>query len=344
MSIELGGRQVGEGHPCFLIAEVGTTCLGNLDMALALVEAGAKAGMDAIKFQLIDADQDSNPNASYDVVWGGEKKRANMREMFSRLEFMPGEWKTIAEACRKAGVVFFATVDYVAGVDLLEELGVPVHKIGAWDTTFRPLIEKIGSTGKPMIVDLGPTTREEIEDLETWYREVGGSTVIHLHDYHTDVPKEINLLAIKWLKDRGSEAGFSSPNTDNDVDFAALALGATMIEKRLVLDRNIQAFHVHESLEPEELADWCRRIRRVEQAIGVPTIRPSQKDKDGAAKYYRSICSMRDVKAGETFTPENLHGKRPGTGLPTSRLNEFWGRTARRDIPADTLITVEDVR
>jgi len=344
MSIELGGRQVGEGHPCFLIAEVGTTCLGNLDMALALVEAGAKAGMDAVKFQLIDADQDSNPNASYDVVWGGEKKRANMREMFSRLEFKPDEWKTIAEACRKAGVVFFATVDYVAGVDLLEELGVPVHKIGAWDTTFRPLIEKIGSTGKPMVVDLGPTTEAEIEDLEAWYNGAGGSTIIYLHDFHTDIAKEMNLLAIKWLKDRGSVAGFSSPNRDNDIDFATLTLGTTMIEKRLVLDRDIQAFHVHESLEPDELADWCRRIRRVEQAIGVPAILPSQKDKDGATKYYRSVCSIRDVKAGEVLSPENLHGKRPGTGIPTSRLGELWGKTAARDIPANTLITTEDVQ
>lgn len=343
-TIQIGSREIGRGQPCYLIAEVGTTCLGDIDMALRLVSAGASAGMDAVKFQVIDASQLSDDSATYEVMWEGKKSRVSMKEMFSRLEFSAEEWRQVKQACDDAGVDFFATVDYVAGVDLLEEVGVPVHKIGAWDSTFMPLIERIGQTGKPMFVDLGPTTQDEVDDISQWYHDAGGSAVLFLHDYHTEMDREMNMAAVRHLATRQpAPVGYSSPGHNHDLDFLALGLGATFLEKRLIIDRSIKAFHSHESLEPDELVNWVKRIRSAERAIGVEAIRPSAKDMEGRYAHYRSICTTKAVRKGETFTPENLHGKRPGTGMPTAKLPDLWGRKATRDVDADTLITMADV-
>lgn len=343
-TVTIGGRAIGPGEPCYLVTEVGTTCVGDLDKARQLIDAAAAAGMDAVKFQLIDPTQLSDTSVTYPVIVDGKETRVSMKEMFERLKFTPDEWRTVRDACAHAGLQFFATVDYVEGVDLLEALEVPVHKIGAWDGTFRPLVERIGATAKPMFVDLGPTSEAEMGDILHWYREAGGTAVLFLHDFHTADDREMNLRAVQYLNETQPwPAGFSSPARDDALDFAALALGARVIEKRLILDRSEAAFHAHESLEPQELKCWVERIRHVERALGRRAIAPSSDDRRMSRDYYRSICTLRTVRSGEAFSPENVGGKRPGTGLATARLPQVWGRRAKRDLPPDTLLTEEDL-
>ncbi len=342
--VRVGERTLGPGQPCFLAAEVGTTCLGDLDKALRLVAAAADAGMDACKFQLIDPGQLSDPGVTYTYRAGGETHVANMKEMFERLSFREDQWAAIAAACRERGLVFYATVDFLDGVDLLDRLGAPCHKIGAWDGTYRPLIEKIGRSGKPMFVDLGPTTLQEADDIVAWYRAAGGSAVLFLHDFHTSEDSEFNLRAIQALQARWPwPAGWSAPGRDHDLDFAALALGAHHVEKRLILSRSEKAFHADESLEPAELREWAARVRHVERALGRAELVPTRNDLAQSKLYYRSACTLVAVKAGEAFTPANLGGKRPGTGLGAARLPELWGRRAARDLAPDTLIGEGDL-
>jgi sialic acid synthase SpsE len=315
-----------------------------MDKALNLVRAGAQAGVDAVKFQVIDPDQLSDKSVSYGYVVDGKRVETNMQEMFQQLAFTEQQWQHISDACKAEGVHFFATVDYLDGVDMLERIGVPAHKMGAWDCTYRPLIEHIAATRKPLFVDLGPTTQSELDDIVRWFDAAGGDSLLLLHDFHTDVDSEMNLAAVRYLSANYPwPAGYSAPGLDHDLDFAALALGAGFIEKRLVLSRSEPAFHVHESLEPSELKEWVDRMRHVERAIGHEEIRPSQRDLDHSIEYYRSICALKPIKAGEVLTRENLGGKRPGTGLPTAKLPEIWGRTAARDLNADTLLSEEDV-
>tara|TARA_Y100000588_G_scaffold391502_1_gene500302 strand:- start:4261 stop:5235 length:975 start_codon:yes stop_codon:yes gene_type:complete len=322
---------------------VGTTCLGDIDMALDLVTAGAFAGVDAVKFQLIDPDQDSSESTEFKVRWEPSETAENMKDMFKKLEFRPDQWKTISNECKRAGVEFLATVDFEQGVDLLEKLGTPAHKIGAWDTTFKPLITRIAVTGKPMIVDLGPTSQEEIGKINDWFLSSGGKQILYLHDFHTDEPNEMNFGAIKHLQNTLPwPVGFSSPARNDDLDFLALGVGVDVIEKRLILDRSLRAFHSHESLEPNELKQWVERIRFAEKAIGCEEIQPSRKDLADSQKYYRSICTTKPVSKGELFTRDNLSGKRPGIGLPTERLSEFLGRRASRDIGKNTLLREAD--
>lgn len=340
----VGSRNIGASEPCYLIAEVGTTSAGDIEKALSLIRAAADAGVDAVKFQVIDPDQVSDAKATYPVIVDGRERRMNMKEMFERLRFSEAQWHAVAQACGACGVDFFATVDYLEGVDMLETIGVPAHKIGAWDVTYRQLIERVGRTGKPMFVDLGPTTEPEIEQLVRWHRDAGGGDVLFLHDFHTTLDTQMNLRAISHLRLKFPwPVGFSSPGLDHDLDFAALALGASFVEKRLILDRSQVAFHAHESLEPDEFKAWVSRMRHVERALGDAVIRPSDKDLEGARLYYRSLCTLRDVRQGDPFDASNLGGKRPGTGMPTSMMSKVLGRRAKRDLRTDTLITGEDV-
>jgi sialic acid synthase SpsE len=129
-SFTLGDRKIGADAPCYLIVEVGTTCMGDIDKALALVEKAKEAGVDAIKFQVIDPQQVSDPNATYLIVHNGQEQRVNMKEMFDKLVFTEEQWKRIIDACAKVGLDFFATVDYLEGVDMLDRLGAKFHKIG----------------------------------------------------------------------------------------------------------------------------------------------------------------------------------------------------------------------
>jgi sialic acid synthase SpsE len=341
--VAVGTRRIGAGERCYLIAEAGTTSGGDLDRAIALVHAAADAGMDAVKFQLIDPSQLSDPTVTYPMVVDGRVVQVNMKEMFEKLIFSERQWTQIAQAATDRGIQFFATVDYLAGVDVLERVGVPAHKIGAWDGTYRELIERIGRTGKPMFVDLGPTSEAEVDAILRWYRDAGGPAPLLLHDFHTDVNTQMNLRAIEYLRSRLPwPVGYSSPARDDDLDFAALGLGAAYIEKRLILDRRLPVFHAHESLEPVELGQWVARIRHVERALGRAAILPSDKDRDGARLYYRSVCTLRAIRKGETLDRTNLGAKRPGTGISAAQMGEVLGKRAARDMPADTLIVRED--
>lgn len=341
--VKFGGRSIGRGQPCYLVVEVGTTCMGDIEKALQLVAAVKEAGADAVKFQVIDPDQISDDDVTYPVNVIGKVTEVAMKAMFKKLVFDESSWRKIADKARVLGVDFFATVDFLDGVDMLERIGVNVHKIGAWDSTYKQLIEKIGMTGKPMFADLGPTSEKQVRDIVEWYTAAGGSAVLFMHDFHTQDDTQMNLLAIEKLNEMFPwPAGFSSPAHDHDLDIAALALGAAYLEKRLILSRSDFAFHAHESLEPNELKAWVQRIRHVERALGRAVIEPSENDRAESLKYYRSICSLKDIKCGEIYSDVNIGAKRPGTGLPTARMSEVIGRKATRDIPMNHLLSEGD--
>lgn len=338
-TIRIGERLIGPGQPCFLVVEVGTTCLGDLDNALKLVEAGADAGVDAMKFQVIDPEQLSDSEVEYQFSANGEIHRANMKEMFDRLQFSPKQWATIRDACHANGMLFFATVDYLGGVDLLEYLRVPVHKMGAWDVTYLPLVKKIAETGKPLFVDLGPATEQEVDDLVATFLKFGGKTVLFMHDFHTQDPAQMNMRTIDFLNAKYSwPAGFSSPGRNDDLDFLAIGLNAHYLEKRLILSRSLKAFHADESLEPHELKDWVSRVRRAEKAMGRSGIFPSRDDLRMSAEYYRSIVAAASITRGDTFDESKLSIKRPGRGIPSKQLEQIIGKRATRDLTINELL------
>lgn len=343
--ISLGAKDVGGENPCFLAAEAGTTCNGNLSMAKELIDLAADAGFDAIKFQTIGPDSnlsDKTVRYRYKTLDGWAEE--NMYEMFKGLVFQTAEWQEIARYTRSKRLIFFSTADYLEGVDTLEACDVPIHKSGSWDVTYEPLIIKMAKTGKPLMLDLGPAALADIVRFVELSRQYGTGAAILLHDFHTDVAAQMNMRNIPYLQEMfGLPVGFSAPGRQDDLDIIAVTLGADLIEKRITLSRKIPGHHHALSIEPSELKPWVERIRWAEASLGSREVRPSEADVADSQKYFRSICTLRPIRRGEPYTPENLDGKRPGDGIPTKYLDQFWGRSAPLDFEADRLLTWKDL-
>lgn len=342
--LDIGSRRIGDGHPVFCIAEAGTTANGDLDTAKELVRVAAEAGFDAVKFQTIDPEQLSDRTVVYRYKTVHGEARENMYEMFKSLVFTPEQWRELAATAVEAGILFFSTIDYPAGVDMLLDCGVPAFKIGSWDVTFDQLVERVARTGKPVLFDLGPTTLEEVVRAVAICRRQGNDRLLPLHDFHTPRHDEMHLRTIPFLKQTlGTPVGFSSPEREIDLDLLAVGLGANALEKRISLRRDSAGHHHVLCLEPGECRPWLQRIRAAESALGRPGVHPSPADLHDAAKYFRSLATAAPVARGEVFSWDNLDAKRPGTGIPMRQAELFIGRAARRDLPANTLLTWEDL-
>lgn len=342
--IDIGPKGVGDGHPVFCIAEAGTTANGNVETAKALIRVAAEAGFDAVKFQTIDPEQLSDRTVVYRYQTLEGEAEENMYEMFKGLTFSPEQWREMAKTAADVGILFFSTIDYPAGVDMLLDCGVPAFKVGSWDVTFDQLLVRLARTGKPILFDLGPATLEEVVRLVNLCQQHGNPRLLPLHDFHTSRPQEMNMRTIPFLKEvLRLPAGFSAPGRDGDLDVMAVALGTNVLEKRISLRRSSAGHHHALCLEPDECRPWIERIRRAELSLGQAGVFPSEADLRDAALYFRSLATCAPVRKGEPFSWNNLDAKRPGTGIAMRQAELFLGRPAKRDIPANTLITWEDL-
>ncbi len=341
--LDIGGTRIGDGHPVFCIAEVGTTANGNVETAKALIHVAAEAGFDAVKFQTIDPEQLSDRTLVYRYRTLTGEAEENMYEMFKSLVFTPEQWHELARTAAEAGILFFSTIDYPAGVDMLLDCGVPAFKVGAWDVTFDQLVIRLARTGKPIIFDLGPAPLEEVARFVHLCQEHGNSNLLALHNFHTPQPEEMHMRAIRFLKEGlGLPTGFSAPGRDADLDVMAVALGANALEKRITLARSSAGHHHVLCLEPAECRPWLERIRTAERSLGQAGIFPSQADLSDATHYYRSLATRAPIAKGALYSWDNLDAKRPGTGIPMRHAELFLGRAAKRDLPANTLLRWDD--
>jgi sialic acid synthase SpsE len=343
-TINIRDRKIGDGNPCFLVAEAGTTCNGEISIAKELIDVSAATGFDAVKFQTIWPEQISDKSVTYRYKTLDGWCEENMFEMFKQLTFRPEEWKALAEYALSKNIIFFSTIDYLEGVEILEDCNVPIYKLGSWDVTYEPLIIRIAEKEKTVMLDLGPAYLSDIVGFIELCREHGSDEIILMHDFHTMVPGEMNMRNISYLKTTfGTPVGFSSPDRNIDLDIIAVAKGANVIEKRITISRKLEGHHHVLCLEPKEIPSWNQRIRFAEEALGYKEIQPSEADLLDAKKYFRSICTTRSIRKGETYSADNLDGKRPGVGIPTRFLDVFLGRKAKKDLKKDTLLNWNDM-
>jgi sialic acid synthase SpsE len=342
--INIRDRKIGDGNACFLVAEAGTTCNGEISIAKELIDASAATGFDAVKFQTIWPEQISDKSITYRYKTLNGWDEENMFEMFKQLTFRPEEWKELAEYALSKKIIFFSTVDYLKGVEILEDCNVPIYKLGSWDITYESLIIKIAEKEKPVMLDLGPAYLSDLVRFMELCQRHGTAETILIHDFHTRVPGEMNMRNIGYLKQTfGTPVGFSSPDRSIDLDIIAVAEGANVLEKRITISRELAGHHHVLCLEPNEIPSWNQRIRFAEEALGSLKIRPSEADLLDAKKYFRSICTTRSIRKGETFSVDNLDGKRPGVGIPTKFLDVYLGRKAKKDFKKDTLLNWDDI-
>jgi N-acetylneuraminate synthase len=343
--VEIAGRMIGPGYPCFIIAEAGVNHNGSLEMARQLVDVAAKAGANAVKFQTFRADRVATPNAAKaDYQLRTTASSESQLEMLRRLELPQQAHRALAESCHQRGILFMSTPFDEESANFLAELGVPAFKIPSGEITNLPFLAHVAHKGKPMVVSTGMSHLAEVAETVRVIRDAGNGQIVLLHcvsDYPAD-PKEANLRAMLTMAEAfGVPVGYSDHTPGIEVALAAVALGACVIEKHFTLSRSLPGPDHQASLEPQELAALVQGIRRVEAALGHGRKEPTPSEADTAAVARRSLVAARDISIGKTLTPELIAIKRPGTGLPPALINQVIGRIAARDIPAGTVLRLE---
>lgn len=327
-----------------IIAEAGVNHNGSIDLAKRLVSAAAEAGADFVKFQTFVAERIMTayaPKAEYQIRNAGAVQ--TQREMAKSLELSREAHEILIDECRRCEIGFFSTGFDAESVDLLVELGLDCLKIPSGEITNLPYLRHVGRYRKRVILSTGMATLGEIEAaLEAV--EVAGTareniTVLHCTTEYPAPMADVNLRAMLTIRDAfGVSVGYSDHTVGIDVPIAAVALGATIIEKHFTLDRGLPGPDHQASLEPDQFKAMVSAIRNIEVALGDGIKRLSSGEVKNKPIVRKSLVAARAIRAGERFSETNLAVKRPGTGLSPMRWDEILGRKARRDFDPDELI------
>lgn len=327
-----------------VIAEAGVNHNGDLDLAKQLIDAAAAAGADLVKFQTFSAERlatQSAPKAEYQTRTTG--KTQSQYEMLKELELSPSMHEALIAHCQTKNIGFFSTGFDIQSNDYLAALGAQLFKIPSGEITNLPYLRHVGGFGKPVILSSGMATLGEIEAaldvLETAGVKRANITVLHCNTEYPTPMWDVNLRAMLSIRQAfGVEIGYSDHTSGIEVPIAAVAMGATVIEKHLTLDRNLPGPDHKASLEPNQFAAMVRGIRNIEQAMGDGIKRPSASEAKNKLIARKSLVAAKPIRAGVRFTAENLAVKRPGTGISPMRWDEVLGRVAGRDFVIDELI------
>lgn len=337
--ITIADRCIGADAPVFIIAEMSANHGQDLGQAKRIIEAMADAGADAVKVQTytpdtITLDCDNDFFRIKGTLWEGRTLYGLYGEAYTPWEWH-GELKEFAESC---GLIFFSTPFDDTAVEFLEELNVPCHKIASFEIVDIPLIRKVAGTGKPVIMSTGMASEKEIFEAVAAFREAGGSELALLKctSAYPAPPGEMNLRCIPYLAERfGVASGLSDHTLGADVTIAAVAVGASIVEKHFCLDRGLGGPDSAFSLEPHEFKAMVNSVRTVEKALGQVDFSLTDKQIESRV-FRRSLFVVEDVKAGESFSSMNVRSIRPGDGLHTRHYNEVLGLKARHDISRGT--------
>jgi N,N'-diacetyllegionaminate synthase len=330
----------------FVIAEAGVNHNGDLNLAKELIDAAAKAGADAVKFQTFKAEMLVSPNApkaDYQKKLAGEKE--SQLQMLKRLELDISAHQQLFEYCRQAKIQFLSTAFDDDSIHLLESLNLPIWKIPSGEITNYPYLKKIGSLGKTIFLSTGMATLGEIEAaidiLECSGTPRSNLVVLHCTTEYPCPYAEVNLTAMKTIADALKvRVGYSDHTEGTEVALAAVALGAAVIEKHFTLDRNLPGPDHQASIEPAELSKLVTAIRNIESSLGDGIKRPGRSEKKNIIIARKSILAKRNIKKGELLTEHNITAKRPGDGISPMRWNEIVNRRAFRDFSEDEKIEI----
>ena len=345
--IKIGEKIIGTNQGIFISAEVGTTCNGDVETAKKLIDAAKDAGMDAVKFQIIDPEKDfSDLTMTFSYrIFSGEEKRERMTEMLKKYMFTFKEWQEIKSYADKRDIIIFATPSHLEAVKIMEKLNMPAYKICAWNVNFYPLIKKMAKYNKPILIDSGPASMYELMRMIDVIKKEGNDKIIILYCCHTDDITEINLKSISYIRNTFNVlSGFSSDDRNFDIDFVTLAYKPVVLEKRLTMDKTQSEHHHSISLEPQEMKTYVKTIRKLETVIGEYGLYPSKKEIVDKEKYYRGIVANRNIKKGGVIGFEDIICKRPKTrGMDPFYYDIIIGRTAKNDIKKNEPITWENI-
>ena len=333
-----------ENKSTFIIAEAGVNHNGSFELAKQLVDKAVWAEADCIKFQTFNSKNLVSKNAQKAEY---QKKTTDSSEsqldMLKKLELSKEQFVELRDYCNQKGIMFLSTPFDLESIEFLASIGVKIWKIPSGEITNYPFLRAIGKRKESVIMSTGMCTLDEVRDAIGVLKTFGTSDITLLH-CTTEYPApydSVNLNAMLTLQNEfGFNVGYSDHTNGIEVPVAAVAMGASVIEKHFTLDKNMEGPDHKASLEPDELKLMVQSIRNVELALGDGTKRPSDAEKKNIAIARKSIVAACDIKKGEMFTEENLTAKRPGNGISPMKWNYVIGKSAKRDFSEDELIEV----
>lgn len=330
-----------------IIAEAGVNHNGSLELAKQLIDKAVEAGVDIIKFQTFKSEKlvsKDAKQAEYQQKNIGKKGEGQLA-MLKKLELSHEYHEELMAYCREKGIRFFSTAFDMDSIDYLHSLNMGLWKIPSGEITNYPYLRKIAQYQEPVILSTGMCELNDIEAALNVLLEFGAKkeqiTILHCNTEYPTPLGDVNLKAMLEIGEKfGVQVGYSDHTKGIDVPIAAVALGATVIEKHFTLDKNMEGPDHKASLEPEELKAMVSAIRNIELALGTGHKTISESERKNIEIARKSIVSACPIKKGEMFTEENLTVKRPGTGISPMRWNEIVGQTARKDFEEEEMIVL----
>lgn len=364
MRITLGNRIIGEGQPCFIIAEAGVNHNGDMKLAKKLVDEAVMAGVDAVKFQTFKAEKLVTPDAEqakYQTANIGKKE--SQYEMLKRMELSYDDFRELKRYCDKKGIVFLSTPHSCKeDVDLIAEL-CPAIKVGSGDLTNLPILKYMAEKKLPILLSTGMSTLEEVGEAVNTILPINKQLILlHATTNYPTPASEVNLKAmLAMAKEFGLPVGYSDHTMGIGVSLAAIAMGACVIEKHFTLDRTMEGPDHKASLEPKELRQLVSEVRKIEQrlekgetsdkivkelgligALGDGVKRPMPSELETIKVARKSIFAASDIRKGTEITESMIAIKRPGTGLAPKHYWSIIGKTAKRNVLKGELIRSND--
>ena len=346
MKIKIGGKLIGAGNPCFIIAEAGVNHNGKLSLAKKLIDKAKEAGVDAVKFQTFKAENivtKEAKQAKYQTKNIGKKE--SQFAMLKRLELSYADFRNLKKYCDRKKIIFLSTPhSSKEDVDIVAEL-CPVIKIASGDLTNLPFLKYIAKKDLPIILSTGMANLREVKEAVKTILSIN-KKIILLH-CTTNYPTPVNEVNLRAMFTMGEEfnlpVGYSDHTQGMEVSLAAAAMGACVIEKHFTLNKKLPGPDHKASLGPEELKAMVRGIRNIQAALGDGTKKPTPSEMETAKVARKSIVAAKNIKKGTEIREDMLVIKRPGTGIAPKYFNEILGKKAKKDIKKEFLINWEQL-
>tara|TARA_B100000029_G_scaffold17500_2_gene17926 strand:+ start:7556 stop:8602 length:1047 start_codon:yes stop_codon:yes gene_type:complete len=337
-SVTLGKYKIGNSLPCFFVAEIGGL-FTDFNEAKRLIDSAIEIGVNAIKFQTLQAKTITTKENFFDL---GVTGHVSQYDFFKKFEPSIEVQKKIVEYANECGIIVFSAPSHIEDLKLMEEMNLPIYKIGSDLACHIPLLKKIASLNKPIILSTGMTTIPEIRDSVEAIFETGNKQVILLHcvaDYPCKI-EEVNLKAIETMKKEFDlPVGYSDHTIGTSTSFASAVMGANMIEKHFKHPENeAYADDIH-ALNPEQFSELINSVRNFEKSVGTGEKIPTVSELENMKNNRVSIVSLKNIIKGEIITEDMIDVRRPGTGLAPKYFESIVGLRALKDIPKESPIT-----
>ena len=345
--LQLGNKNVGDGHPTFIIAEIGINHQGDVSIAKNLIQKAKECGADAVKLQ--------KRSISRILTKSGLEMAYDNRNSFGKtygehkiaLELSEADYHELNTYCKKMDIIFCASGWDEESIDFLDEMGIPFFKMASADLTNFPLLVHTAKKNKPMILSTGMADMKMVQAAYSQVNKINNQIVIlQCTSTYPSAFSEVHLNVLQTFMKEFPDTviGYSGHEQGIAIPPAAVALGAKIIERHFTLDRTMKGGDHAASLEPQGYAKMVRDIRHIEEAMGSTEKKIQESEAPVFRKLAKSIVSAVDINSGDSITADMLTTKGPGTGISPMRLNDLIGKISKIDIPADQVIMEENIQ